>query len=116
MNIEKYTYLQERFLPRLTSAEVKAMDKDDALLILPVGATEQHGPHLPAYTDAILVESMINESFKHLDSDENIWVLPTLPYGKSNEHMDRPGTFTLSSDTLKSLLIDICRSAHKDRK
>src|SRR5699024_1185755 len=113
MNIEKYTYLQERFLPRLTSTEIRDMEKEDALLILPVGATEQHGPHLPVYTDAILVESMINESFKHLD-DENIWVLPTLSYGKSNEHNDRPGTFTLSFETLKSLLIDICLSAHKN--
>lgn len=114
MNINKYMYLEERFLPRLTSLEIKDIDKQDALIILPIGATEQHGPHLPVYTDAILVESMLDAGFSFLNKEENIWTLPTIPYGKSNEHMNRAGTFTLSFETLKSIVLDVCRSVREN--
>lgn len=103
-------HLLDRFLPKLTSTEVKEIPKEDALLILPIGATEQHGPHLPVYTDTILVEKVLERAFECISQEKNIWTLPPIPFGKSNEHMDRAGTFTLSFDTLKSIISDLGRS------
>lgn len=101
---------EDKFLPRLSSAEIQAMPKKDSLVILPVGAVEQHGPHLPVFTDNLLAETVLEEAFNHIPSDANIWVLPPLPYGKSNEHLGRAGTFSLSSATLQSVIMDIGRS------
>lgn len=86
------------------------MPKKDSLIILPIGAVEQHGPHLPVFTDTLLAETVLEEALKYVPSDSNIWVLPSLPYGKSNEHLGRAGTFSLSSTTLQSLILDIGRS------
>ncbi|WP_436374841.1 creatininase family protein [Cytobacillus sp. BC1816] len=101
---------EDHFLPRLSSAEIQEMPKKDSLVILPIGAVEQHGPHLPVFTDTLLAETVLEESFKHIPSVTNIWVLPPLPYGKSNEHLGRAGTFSLSSSTLQSVIMDIGRS------
>ncbi|MED4206377.1 creatininase family protein [Neobacillus mesonae] len=100
----------DRFLPRLSSTQIQKMPKKDSLIILPIGAVEQHGPHLPVFTDTLLAETVLEEALKYVPSDSNIWVLPSLPYGKSNEHLGRAGTFSLSSTTLQSLILDIGRS------
>ncbi|MED3574885.1 creatininase family protein [Cytobacillus praedii] len=101
---------EERFLPRLSSTQIKNLQKKDSLIILPIGAVEQHGPHLPVFTDTILAETVLEESLKYVPIDSNIWFLPSIPYGKSNEHLGRAGTFSLSSSTLQSLILDIGRS------
>jgi len=101
---------EDRFLPRLSSTQIKDLPKKESLVILPIGAVEQHGPHLPVFTDTLLAETVLDESFKYVPSDSNIWVLPPLPYGKSNEHLGRPGTFSLSSTTLQSVILDIGKS------
>lgn len=104
---------EKRFLPRLTTEEVKELRKDDALIILPIGAIEQHGPHLPIYTDTLIGEGLLNQAFELLDENENIWILPPLPYGKSTEHAGMPGTMTLSASTLQSVVMDISKSVHE---
>lgn len=101
---------EERFLPRLSSTQIKNLQKRDSLVILPIGAVEQHGPHLPVFTDTLLAETVLEESLKYVPSDSNIWFLPSMPYGKSNEHLGRAGTFSLSSSTLQSVILDIGRS------
>lgn len=103
---------EKRFLPRLSTIEVKELSKDDALIILPIGAVEQHGPHLPVYTDTLIGEGLLNQAFDLLDEDENIWLLPPLPYGKSTEHLGMPGTMTLSASTLQAVVMDIAKSVY----
>ena len=103
---------EKKFLPRLTTDEVKKIKKDDALIILPIGAIEQHGPHLPIYTDTLIGEGLLHQAFEILDEDENIWVLPPLSYGKSNEHLNMPGTISLSAATLQAVVMDIAKSVH----
>jgi creatinine amidohydrolase len=98
------------FLPRLSKLEVDAIPKENALAVLPVGATEQHGPHLPVFTDTLIGEGFMTAVFNHLPDDANIWLLPALPYGKSTEHMNHPGTITLSAQTLMAVLLDIAMS------
>ncbi|MGG3643838.1 creatininase family protein [Bacillus gobiensis] len=100
---------EKRFLPRLTTMQIKEMPKEDALLVLPIGATEQHGPHLPVYTDTLLGEGLLNLAFTHLEN-ENVWLLPPIPYGKSNEHFGLAGTITLSAATLQAVVMDIAKS------
>jgi len=102
-----------RYLPRLTSAEVAALDKDDALVILPVGAVEQHGPHLPLLTDTLIGEALITRTLERLPETANVWLLPPVPYGKSNEHLDFAGTISLSATTLHSVLVDIASSLQR---
>lgn len=99
-----------RFLPRLTTKEIEAMPKENALIVLPVGAVEQHGPHMPVYTDTLLGEAFMAAAFEHLPEDAPIWLLPSVAYGKSTEHMEYPGTITLSAQTLMMVLQDIAAS------
>ncbi|SCB84575.1 Creatinine amidohydrolase [Priestia flexa] len=49
---------EENFLPRLSSVDIEHLSKEDALVILPIGAVEQHGPHLPVYTDTLIAEGL----------------------------------------------------------
>lgn len=98
------------FLPRLTTLEIENMPKEDVLIILPVGAIEQHGPHMPVYTDTLIGEVMLHEAFEHLPEDAPIWLIPSFSYGKSTEHLECPGTITLSAQTMMMVLQDIAAS------
>lgn len=104
---------EERFLPRLTSPEVRDLPKEDALVILPLGAIEQHGSHLPIMTDALIGEAVLTRTVELLPKESNIWLLPPLAYGKSNEHLEFAGTISLSAYTLESVVIDIAVSLKK---
>ncbi|MFB5677550.1 creatininase family protein [Paenibacillus terreus] len=104
------TAWEERFLPRLTSKQIKEMPKDKALVILPVGAVEQHGPHLPVYTDTLIGEATLTQTLEHVSPNKEIWLLPPVSYGKSNEHIGLPGTISLSANTLLAIMLDIAES------
>ncbi|UOQ49906.1 creatininase family protein [Gracilibacillus caseinilyticus] len=101
---------EKRFLPRLTTEEVKQLSKEDALVVLPIGAVEQHGPHMPIYTDTLIAEGVLTEAFQHFSEGDNIWLLPPIPYGKSTEHLKMAGTMTLSASTLQAVVMDIAKS------
>ncbi|MEK8128779.1 creatininase family protein [Paenibacillus filicis] len=103
---------EERFLPRLTSKQVRELPKERALVILPVGAIEQHGPHLPVMTDTLIGEATLTQAFEKVGGQEQIWLLPPISYGKSNEHLGLPGTISISAATLQGLIMDIAYSLH----
>jgi creatinine amidohydrolase/Fe(II)-dependent formamide hydrolase-like protein len=106
-----YIDQKHRFLPYLTSLQLEQLpDKDKAVIILPIASIEQHGPHLPAYTDSILGLETLNRALSRLPDDFPAWFLPLLPYGKSNEHAELAGTFTLSTQTCIQVLMEIGRS------
>ncbi|GAE33133.1 creatininase family protein [Halalkalibacter akibai] len=98
---------QELFLPRLSTKQVTELPKDKGVVVLPIGAIEQHGPHLPVYTDTLIAEGLLTTAFEQLSQEDQVWMLPPLPYGKSTEHVNHPGTFTLSSQTLQQVILDI---------
>lgn len=100
----------DKFLPRLTSKQVTEISKEDAMVILPIGAVEQHGGHLPLYTDTLLTETILEEVYRYLPEDINIWLLPALPFSKSNEHDKWSGTLSLSHVTMQGILMDISKS------
>ncbi|MCJ0764465.1 creatininase family protein [Variovorax terrae] len=90
-----------------TSGELAGRDTAGTVVIIPLGATEQHGPHLPLSVDVDIVEAVLAR-LQALRPDELPVVrLPTLGIGKSNEHISFPGTLTLSAETLLRLWMEV---------
>jgi creatinine amidohydrolase len=96
------------FWANYTSRDLAEMAKNDPVAVLPVGATEQHGPHLPLVVDTDINRGIVAATTRLLAS-ENLPVLflPTMPIGKSTEHMDFAGTLTFSTQTLISMWMEI---------
>ena len=78
--------------------------------ILPLGATEQHGPHLPQNTDTLLAEALA----AHVAQQSVGLVLPALPIGYSWVWRDCPGSLTFSFDTFRAAVKDIARSLDRN--
>jgi creatinine amidohydrolase len=93
-----------------STAAFAAADLSDTVVILPVGAVEQHGPHLPVNVDAAINAGLLAAALSRLDPAANVLVLPPMPYGKSDEHLAYPGTLTLSGDTLAAVWFEIAAS------
>ena len=77
-----------------------APDIAAVVAVLPVGATEQHGPHLPLSVDSDLVDAVVGGALPLLPAELPVLVLPTQRIGKSNEHARFPGTLSVSAETL----------------
>jgi creatinine amidohydrolase/Fe(II)-dependent formamide hydrolase-like protein len=99
-----------RYLPYLTSPEIAALPKDNAAVVLSVASIEQHGPHLPCVTDSLVGQTLLGLALERLPSEAQVWVVPSLCYGKSNEHRPFAGTLTLSAQTLAAVVRDIALS------
>lgn len=103
--------LPSKFWADLSSrhfAQLAASDAiDRTVAVLPVAATEQHGPHLPVSVDTTLVDGTIAAALAHLPADLPVLFLPTQQVGKSNEHIRFPGTLTLSAQTLISVWMEL---------
>ncbi len=80
------------------------------IAVLPVAATEQHGPHLPLRVDTALVEGVIAAALPHLTATLRVLFLPTQAVGLSPEHAGFPGTLTLKNETILRLWGDIGES------
>ena len=98
-------------LHQLTRVEAGAR-APDALLVIPMGATEQHGPHLPLGTDFLIVEHVARAAAlsarTHHGSD--VLVVPTLPFGSSHHHLPFGGTVSLASEGYYAALRDLVAS------
>ena len=80
-----------------------------SIFVQPLGAIEQHGPHLPLNTDEVVATSVAQATVELVGEDLDVWLLPTLSYTKSNEHAWAPGTIWLSATTMLGVLDDIGR-------
>ena len=83
---------------------------DRAVAVLPVAATEQHGPHLPVSVDAALLQGVINTALPLLPAELPVLFLPPQNIGLSPEHLRYPGTLTLEPTTLIALWTEIGES------
>lgn len=93
----------------LTRAEIKAARDEGALPVLTLGSCEQHGDHLPVDTDTLTAHRtslLAAEACK----DVHVLVLPAPSFGYSPHHLAWPGTISLSSSTLMSMIKDIASS------
>jgi creatinine amidohydrolase len=104
----------ERFFPYLTWNDIADMpDKANVVLIQPMGAIEQHGPHLPLVVDAAISNGVLGKALQRLDTRIPAYSLPLLYYGKSNEHYSFPGTIALSAQTLIAVLEELADSLYR---
>ena len=98
-----------RLLGELRAPQIAAALNESAIVVQPLGAIEQHGPHLPLNTDLVVAEAVADAAVKRVGSELNVWLLPSLAFTKSNEHAWSPGTIWLSAETLLAVLDDIGR-------
>jgi creatinine amidohydrolase len=95
---------------RLKAHELRDLARQDALVLVPIGATEQHGPHLPVQVDARLAAEVSLRAARLVAASEPIVVLPTIWFGMSEHHMTIGGTITLDFPTMMSVLRCVVRS------
>lgn len=95
----------------LTWPEIEALP-DDTVAVLPLGAIEQHGPHLPVSTDLVTATEAAAAAAGAVTASgaASVVLLEPLAYTKSDEHAGFPGTIWLSWDTLMRVLVDVGRS------
>ena len=98
-----------RRLAELRAPQVAERLGSGAVLVQPVGAVEQHGPHLPLGTDLFVAEAVAEAVVAERGDELDLWLLPALAYTKSNEHAWSAGTFWLSATTLLAVLDDVGR-------
>jgi creatinine amidohydrolase len=99
-----------RRLADLRVCEIADRLSPSSVIVQPIAAVEQHGHHLPLATDVIVAEATVDAVVAERGVELDLWVLPTLAYGKSNEHLWAPGTVSLTATTLLSVLADVGRS------
>ncbi|MCB0980933.1 MAG: creatininase family protein [Acidimicrobiaceae bacterium] len=98
-----------RYLPDLSAPELAARLTERSIIVQPLGAIEQHGPHLPLSTDSVVATAVAEAAVARVGEELDVWLLPTLEYTKSNEHAWSPGTVWLSAQTLLAVLDDLGR-------
>jgi len=79
-----------------------------ALVLVPVGSTEQHGPHLPLTTDTLIARAVAERVAARLP--EPVLVAPAIAYGNSGEHAGFPGTVSIGHEVLRAVLVETVRS------
>lgn len=96
---------------RLRADQLRALAREDAMVILPLGSIEQHGPHLPVEVDSQLGEQVALRTARVMASrGQKVVVLPMLWTGVSEHHMSFGGTITLDYPTYHAVIEGICRS------
>jgi creatinine amidohydrolase len=99
-----------RYWAELTTADIAQLDVSRTVAVLPVAATEQHGPHLPLSVDSDLVQGVVQASMAHLPAAASVLFLPTQTVGLSPEHARFAGTLTLRAETVIRLWTEIGES------
>ena len=97
----------KRFWTAYTSEAFSRLPHERLIAVLPLGAIEQHGPHLPLSVDALVAEELARRLADALPEDSPAILLPTQTIAKSNEHLRYPGTLTLSAETLVAAWCEI---------
>ncbi|MBL8700002.1 MAG: creatininase family protein [Alphaproteobacteria bacterium] len=95
---------------RLKASEIAGLAKRNAIVILPIGSTEQHGPHLPTQVDSRLATEVAHRAARIMSRTHPAVVAPTIPYGMSEHHMSLSGTITLDYATMAAVLNCACES------
>ena len=103
-----------RFLPYLSWTEIAALpDRENTVIVLPVGAIEQHGPHLPCSVDSVISSGVLGKALEKLPAEVRAFGMAPITYGKSDEHLHFPGTMTLTGPTLLATVTEIGESVYR---
>ncbi|MGH6800407.1 MAG: creatininase family protein [Methylocella sp.] len=104
---------QTRFWAEMTWKDFDARDMARAIAVLPLAATEQHGPHLPLGTDSFIMEGYIAKVVTRVPEELPVLFLPMQNCGLSIEHTDYPGTLSLPAEPLISAWTKLCECVHR---
>lgn len=98
-------------LAQLTWEEVRKLDRSRTLVVLPVGAIEAHGPHLPLDTDVVIATAMARAGAHRLAArGSTVLILPAFAYTVASFAAAFPGTLSLAAITVTAVLVDLARS------
>lgn len=103
--------LPRRLWSDMTAAEIASADTSGWIAVIPLGATEQHGPHLPLVTDSLIGSALLALAFELIPEEVPVTALPMLEIGKSDEHLSSPGTLSFSAEQMTGLLIAMAEGA-----
>jgi mycofactocin system creatininase family protein len=92
-------------MPQLATARWPDLDNRPKVLV-PIGSTEQHGPHLPLHTDTVIADAVA----KRVGEDMDLWVSPPISIGASGEHQGFPGVLSIGTPVLTAVIIELTRS------
>jgi creatinine amidohydrolase len=104
-----HTALPSGYWQDLTTTDFARVDATRTVALLPVAAIEQHGPHLPLATDALINAGVVGRALHLLPPSASVLVLPPINIGDSLEHSAFPGTLSADLDALLSLWLSIGR-------
>ena len=96
--------MKTRYWQTLTTVEAARLAERDPVVVLPLAALEQHGPHLPLSTDLDIGSGLLACAFEHLPDDFPAWVLPPVAVGASREHARFAGTVSLDPALLGAIV------------
>jgi mycofactocin system creatininase family protein len=105
------------FPSELGNSTSRRLHHTSSALVIPVGSTEQHGPHLPLDTDTRIATAVAGDVAARLSQADDVlpgtdWLLaPAIGYGASGEHEGFPGTVSIGTSALRLLLVEFGRSA-----
>ncbi len=97
----------------MRSADFADPDISSWIAVLPIAAVEQHGPHLPVGVDTLIMQGYLDRVTATLPTELPATFLPIQAIGKSNEHIEFPGTLTLSAETCMRAWIEIGESVYR---
>ena len=95
---------------KMRADELRLKARENAIVIVPVGSLEQHGPHCPVEVDSQLAETVARETARYISEREPVLLLPTVWTGLSEHHMSFGGTITLDFQAFNGVIEGICRS------
>ena len=104
---------ETKFWAEMTWTDFQARDMARAIAVLPVAATEQHGPHLPVGVDTFIMEGYIAKVIERVPDELAVLFLPVQNCGLSIEHTDFPGTLSLPAEPLISAWTKLCECVHR---
>ncbi len=102
------------FMQDCTRADISEAARAGAAAVVPLAATEQHGPHLPVFTDSLVCEHIARQAGERAGARVPLMIAPTLPIGCSDHHLAFGGTLSFSSTTYLAMLRDLGESLVKD--
>jgi len=101
--------LQSGYWQDRTTTDFRHVDPETTVALLPVAAVEQHGPHLPLSTDAVINDGIVRAALRQVSGPATLLVLPALNVGLSPEHTSFGGTLTIEDTTLADVWTDVGR-------
>lgn len=105
------SFMENKYLlAKMTWPEVEEILKETDIALVPIGATEQHGPALPVDNDAHIATEFTMRVAEGVWNKQKVVVTPTIAFGYSPHHMQFKGTITLSESTLANMIVDVCKS------